>query len=34
MNILNCKVYYKHMNIATNSHDEQKYHQVNTVKKY
>lgn len=28
MNILNCKVYYKHMNIATNSHDEQKYHQV------
>lgn len=34
MNILNCKVYNKHMNIATNSHDEQKYHQVNTVKKY
>lgn len=31
MNILNCKVYNKHMNIATNSHDEQKYHQVNTV---
>lgn len=29
-----CKVYHKHMNIATNSHDEQKYHQVNTVKKY
>lgn len=23
MNILNCKVYNKHMNIATNSHDEQ-----------